>query len=95
MPPDIVAGLQGAQISALGIPSEAEYVAAYCARTGRAAIPDYDFYIAFNFFRLAAIFHGIKGRVLRGTAASAHARERAASFPRLVRLAREAMENCR
>jgi len=95
MPPDIVAGLQGAQISALGIPSEAEYVAAYCARTGRAAIPDYDFYIAFNFFRLAAIFHGIKGRVLRGTAASAHARERAASFPRLVRLARDAMENCR
>lgn len=95
MPPDIVAGLAGADIDALGIPSEAEYVAAYCARTGREAIPDYDFYVAFNFFRLAAIFHGIKGRVIRGTAASEHARVRAESFPRLARLARKAMETCR
>lgn len=95
MPPDIVAGLGGADIEALGIPTEEEYVAAYCARTGRDGMPDYDFYVAFNFFRLAAIFHGIKGRVMRGTAASAHARERAANFPRLARLAREAMEACR
>jgi len=95
MPPDIVAGLGGADLPALRIPSEADYVAAYCARTGRAGMPDYDYYIAFNFFRLAAIFHGIKGRVIRGTAASAHARERAASFPRLARLARQAMEACR
>ena len=95
MPPDIVAGLAGADIAALGIPNERDYIAAYCARTGRTAIPDYDFYVAFNVFRLAAIFHGIKGRVIRGTAASAHARERAAAFPRLARLAREAMESCR
>jgi len=95
MPPDIVAGLAGADLAALGIPSEADYVAAYCRRTGRASIPSYTFYIAFNFFRLAAIFHGIKGRVIRGTAASAHARERAKSFPRLARLGREAMETCR
>ena len=95
MPPDIVAGLAGADLAALGIPDEREYVAAYCARTGRAAIPDYDYYVAFNFFRLAAIFHGIRGRVIRGTAASAHARDRAASFPRLARLARAAMEACR
>ena len=95
MPPDIVAGLAGADIGALGIPTEGEYVASYCARTGRDGIPDYDFYVAFNFFRLAAIFHGIKGRVLRGTAASEHARVRAEAFPRLARLAREAMEACR
>lgn len=95
MPPDIVAGLADADIDALGIPTEAEYVAAYCARTKRGGIPDYDFYVAFNFFRLAAIFHGIKGRVIRGTAASAHARTRAESLPRLARLAREAMEACR
>lgn len=95
MPPDIVAGLAGADIAALGIPGEQDYIAAYCARTGRAGIPDYDFYVAFNFFRVAAIFHGIKGRVIRGTAASAHARERAAAFPRLARLARDAMETCR
>jgi aminoglycoside phosphotransferase (APT) family kinase protein len=94
MPPNIVAGLAGADLSALGVPTEAEYVAAYCARTGRPAIANYDFYVAFNFFRLAAIFHGIKGRVIRGTAASAHARERAEAFPVLARLAREAMEAC-
>jgi aminoglycoside phosphotransferase (APT) family kinase protein len=95
MPPDIVAGLGDADIASLNIPPQAEYVAAYCARTGRTGIPNWDFYIAFNFFRLAAIFHGIKGRVIRGTAASAHAKDRAASFPRLTRLAREAMERCR
>jgi len=44
-------------------------------------------YVAFNFFRLAAIFHGIKGRAVRGTAASAHAQERAQWFPELAKLA--------
>jgi aminoglycoside phosphotransferase (APT) family kinase protein len=95
MPPNIVAGLLGADLSAMNIPTETDYVASYCARTGRSSIPAYAFYVSFNFFRLAAIFHGIKGRVLRGTAASAHARERAASFPVLARLARESMEACR
>jgi aminoglycoside phosphotransferase (APT) family kinase protein len=95
MPPNIVAGLAGADLEALNIPSEQDYVAAYCRHTGRQSMPGYDFYIAFNYFRLAAIFHGIKGRVLRGTAASAHAKERAKSFPTLARLARESMEACR
>jgi aminoglycoside phosphotransferase (APT) family kinase protein len=87
MPPAIVAGLAGADIAALGIPGEADYCAAYCARTGRAAMPAYDFYMAFNFFRLAAIFHGIKGRVIRGTASSAQAKERVAVLPELMALA--------
>ena len=94
MPPDIVAGLGGADPIALGLPSEADYIAAYCARTGRTGIANWDFYLAFQFFRLAAIFHGIKGRVLRGNAANAQAAARAAAFPRLTRLAREAMEAC-
>lgn len=96
MPPDIVAGLGGADIAALGIPLEAEYLAAYCKHTGRSLISeaDYAFYVAFNFFRLAAIFHGIKGRVARGTAASAYAKDRANSFPKLVALARQSMEAC-
>lgn len=94
MPPSIVAGLEGADLTALNIPSEAEYVAAYCRRTGRDSIASWDFYVAFNYFRLAAIFHGIKGRYLRGTAASAHARDRAEAFPVLARLAREAMARC-
>ncbi|WP_226635270.1 phosphotransferase [Novosphingobium profundi] len=92
MPPDIVAGLKGADLAALGIPNEASFVAAYCARVGREAIPDWDFYMTFQLFRLAAIFHGIKGRVLRGTAANAQALSRAEAFPRLARLACDAME---
>ena len=95
MPPDIVAGLQGADLAALNIPSEADYVAAYCDRTGRDAIPAYEFYVAFNLFRLAAIFHGIKGRVARGAAASAHAAERAKSYPRVVELAVQSARACR
>jgi aminoglycoside phosphotransferase (APT) family kinase protein len=81
MPPLIIAGLVGANLPALNIPSEAEYVAAYCRRTGRDGIPDLDFYIAFNMFRLAAIFHGIKGRLCRGTAASGHASAMVAALP--------------
>ena len=87
MPPTIVAGLAGADIAALGIPTEADYLAAYCRRTGRDGMPGYDYYLAFNLFRLAAIFHGIKGRVLRGTAASAQAKERVAMLPELIGLA--------
>ncbi|MCK9503733.1 MAG: phosphotransferase [Porticoccaceae bacterium] len=87
MPPDIVAGLGNADIEALNIPSEKDYIAAYCSRTGREGIPDYAFYMVFNFFRLAAIFHGIKGRVIRGTASSSQAQERAKKFPELARIA--------
>jgi aminoglycoside phosphotransferase (APT) family kinase protein len=97
MPPDIVAGLGGADLDELGIPTEQEYKALYCSNVGRPPIgeAEYSFYVAFNFFRLAAIFHGIKGRVLRGTAASVHAKDRAASLPRLIDLAIRAMDECR
>ena len=87
MPPHIVAGLVGADLAALNIPSEADYVAAYCRRTGRDGITDYNFYLAFNFFRIAAIFHGIKGRVARGTAASAQAVDRVKVLPELAEIA--------
>ena len=72
---------------ALNIPSEQDYVAAYCRRTGRDGLPDLDFYMAFNLFRLAGIVHGIKGRVVRGTDASAHASTMAASLEPLADLA--------
>ena len=87
MPPHIVAGLRGADIAAYGIPDEAEYLAVYCRRTGRASMPGYDYYMAFNFFRLAAIFHGIKGRVANGTAASAQAEQRVQVLPELMDIA--------
>jgi aminoglycoside phosphotransferase (APT) family kinase protein len=71
VPAGVFRGLGGADLAALGIPSEAEYVAAYCQRTGRGPIdPDHwDFYMAYNLFRLAAILQGIMGRVKDGTAA--------------------------
>lgn len=89
LPADTSMGLAGADLEALGIPSEADYVAAYCARTGRSGIADWKFYIAFNLFRLAAICHGIRGRMVRGNASSAHAEQRAAMVGPLARLARD------
>jgi aminoglycoside phosphotransferase (APT) family kinase protein len=70
-------GLQGLDLPSLGIPSEAEYIAAYCARTGRTAIEPqvWEFCMAYNLFRIACIRQGIMKRVLAGTAASRHARE--------------------
>jgi aminoglycoside phosphotransferase (APT) family kinase protein len=87
MPAGITTGLAGLDLAALNVPTEAEYVAAYCRRTGRSGIPDLDFYVAFNMFRLAAIVHGIKGRVARGTASSSHAGKMAASLESLAALA--------
>lgn len=63
----------GIDHAALGIPTEKELIDAYCRRTGRAGIDDWDFYVAYNFFRAAAICQGIGGRVRDGTAASEHA----------------------
>jgi aminoglycoside phosphotransferase (APT) family kinase protein len=73
--PDSYRGLLGQDLAALGIPHEAEYRARYGARTGRATLAHWDFYIAYNMFRLAAILQGIMGRVVEGTAANARARE--------------------
>lgn len=89
MPPTVVAGLACADLAALNVPTETEYLAAYCRRTDRADMPDYNYYVAFNFFRLAAIIHGIKGRVARGTASSAQAQQRADAFPAFAALAWE------
>lgn len=75
LPTLAVSGLLDRDLGALGIPSERDYVAAYCARTGRVSIERLDFYVAFNLFRFAAILHGIRGRLLRGNAVSERARE--------------------
>ena len=60
----------------MGIPSEAEYVEAYCRKVGRGPIEHWDFYIAFALFRLGAIAQGIMGRVRDGTASDPQAVER-------------------
>lgn len=71
MPPgEAGRGLQGVERSALGIPSDREFVAAYCARRGLPGIPGFGFYLAFCFFRMAAILQGVKKRALDGNAAN-------------------------
>jgi aminoglycoside phosphotransferase (APT) family kinase protein len=68
-------GMADKDLAALGIPSEADYVAAYCARVGRSPISPaaWEFHLAFSMFRLAAILQGIARRAEDGTAASAEA----------------------
>jgi aminoglycoside phosphotransferase (APT) family kinase protein len=64
------ATLAGHDLSALGIPSMNDYVDAYVARTGLDPRPHLPVYLAYNFFRIAAILQGIIGRVRDGTATS-------------------------
>jgi len=69
-------GLRGADLSALGIPTEGEYVDLYLERTRapeRPTASEWRFYFAYNLFRLAAILQGIMGRAVAGNAASARA----------------------
>lgn len=76
-------GLLGLDLADLNIPSEADYLAAYCRRTGHdiaEVTANMEFYIAYNMFRLAAITHGIRARVLKGTASSEHAKTMSNSF---------------
>ena len=87
LPPLGIAGLRGEDLQQLNIPTEREYVEAYCRRTGRAALDNLNFYLAFNVFRFSAIVHGIKGRVLRGTAASPNAQTLVQALPQFAAIA--------
>ena len=71
--PELFRGLAGVDFAALGIPDEPAYVAAYCRRTGRAAIEGWEFYLVYSLFRIAAILQGIARRAIDGTAAGADA----------------------
>src|SRR5262249_6639791 len=68
-------GLKGYDLKELGIPTEEDYIARYCQRTGRASIPDWEIYLIFNMFRIAAILHGVLARALQGNASSGNAAE--------------------
>ena len=71
-----VKGLAGVDRASLGIPSDEEYVARYCERTGRNNIENWNFYLVFSLFRLSAICQGIVKRAEIGTASSAEADSR-------------------
>ena len=83
-------GLGGADLTALGIPSEAQHLRRYCELTGRSNVEaitaDWNFYLAYNLFRIAAILQGIAKRVEDGTASSERARETAAGAPPMAEL---------
>ncbi|MDH5176137.1 MAG: phosphotransferase [Gammaproteobacteria bacterium] len=80
--------LGGKDPVALGLPTEREYVAHYEQVTGFQLDPrELEFYLAFSMFRLAGIFHGIRSRVVRGTAVNARAREYATFTDSLAELA--------
>ncbi len=74
-------------LKAWGIPTMDEYVAMYCAHTGRKGLPELDYYFAYNGFRLAGILQGIVGRVRDGTANSANAEANAARVVPLAQFA--------
>lgn len=89
-------GLGGIDRKALGLPTEEEYVASYCARRGLPGIDNWIFYLAFSFFRLAAICQGVYKRALDGNASNP---EKAKTYGEAVKLlstlAREAIETGR
>ncbi len=76
-------GLQGVDRAALGIPSDQDFIAAYCQRMGLPGIARFGFYLAFCFFRMAAIIQGVKKRGLEGNASDP---ERAAKMGTYVPL---------
>lgn len=76
-----LSGLNGIDRAALGIPSEQEYVARYCEHRGLDRIDNWPFYLAFSFFRFAAILQGVKKRAIDGNASSSVALE----YAKLIR----------
>jgi aminoglycoside phosphotransferase (APT) family kinase protein len=75
IPPGLFRGLAGIDYAGLGIPDERAYLQLYCRNTGRPEPPpaQWDFFIAYNLFRLAAICQGIMKRVIDGTASNQNA----------------------
>ena len=91
IPPGLFRGIGGLDHAALGIPSEADYIRRYCERTGFATpdelAQDWNFYLAYNLFRLAAILQGIGKRAEAGTASSAQAKASATGARPLAEMA--------
>ncbi len=91
IPPGSFRGIGGLDLPSLGIPSEAAYIQRYCDRTGfttpEALAKDWNFYLAYNMFRIAAILQGIAKRIEAGTASSDQASASAARVRPMAELA--------
>ena len=90
-----VRGLRDRNLDELGIPSEREYVAEYCRRVGIDGIDSFGFYVAFSFFRLAAIIQGVARRAVDGNASNRNAAELGKLVGPMAGLALEAIEEAR
>jgi aminoglycoside phosphotransferase (APT) family kinase protein len=86
IPPGVFRGIGGLDHAALGIPHEADYVRRYCERTGRSGIAHWNFYLAYNLFRIAAILQGVYKRATEGLAASDNALQTGANVKALAEL---------
>ena len=82
-----IRGLAGVDRTSLGIPTDEQYIARYCERTGREGIDNWNFYLVFSLFRLAAIMQGIVKRAQIGTASSADAHSNADGVKGLAAIA--------
>lgn len=71
--PQLARGLAGLDLPALGIPAEADYIAAYAKRVGHSVVAPWNYYLAYNLFRVAAIMQGIAKRAADGIASNAQA----------------------
>ncbi|WP_250463828.1 phosphotransferase [Microbulbifer litoralis] len=87
-----ISGLMGVDREVLGIPSEHEYVARYCERMGIEKIDNWAFYLAFSFFRLAAIIQGVAKRAQDGNASNKSAARLGAFVEPLAQLALDVIE---
>ena len=83
----ITPGLAGINLEKLGIPSEDDYVSNYCSKMGINSIPNWSFYLAFGFFRLAGIAQGVYKRSIQGNASADNAKELGAAVPILGKIA--------
>lgn len=83
----VIPGLGDTNRSSLGIPSEQEYIERYCERRSLAEIPNWNYYLAFSFFRLAAILQGVLRRALDGNASNQKAQMYGALTPILANMA--------
>lgn len=86
-PPEVRGGLMGVDIEELGIPALEDAVARYSAQTGRDGVPDLDFCLAYNMFRLASIAQGVYARALQGNASSSEGIALGRQVPPLAALA--------
>jgi aminoglycoside phosphotransferase (APT) family kinase protein len=86
IPPGAFRGIAGLDLEALGIPTEESFIARYCDRTGRKGIEHWNFYLAYNLFRIAAILQGVYRRAIDGLASADNAHQAGANARSLAQI---------